>query len=84
MSEREFDVVILGAGPAGEVCAGRLGEMVHAIARPGDFGADMQHYNPHKTFSGPHGGGGPGAGPICVIEKLAPYLPRLAAQLRQE
>jgi glycine dehydrogenase subunit 2 len=45
------------------------------IARPGDFGADMQHYNPHKTFSGPHGGGGPGAGPICVIQKLAPYLP---------
>jgi glycine dehydrogenase subunit 2 len=45
------------------------------IARPGDFGADMQHFNPHKTFSGPHGGGGPGAGPICVTEKLAPYLP---------
>jgi glycine dehydrogenase subunit 2 len=45
------------------------------IARPGDFGADMQHYNPHKTFSGPHGGGGPGAGPICVAEKLRPYLP---------
>jgi glycine dehydrogenase subunit 2 len=46
-----------------------------SVARPGDFGADMQHYNPHKTFSGPHGGGGPGAGPICVVEKLAPYLP---------
>ena len=45
------------------------------IARPGDFGADMQHYNPHKTFSGPHGGGGPGAGPICVTDALAPYLP---------
>ncbi|MEM1305615.1 MAG: aminomethyl-transferring glycine dehydrogenase subunit GcvPB, partial [Planctomycetota bacterium] len=45
------------------------------VTRPGDFGADMQHYNPHKTFSGPHGGGGPGAGPICVAEKLAPYLP---------
>ena len=45
------------------------------ITRPGDFGADMQHYNPHKTFSGPHGGGGPGAGPICVTETLAPYLP---------
>ena len=45
------------------------------IAKPGDFGADMQHYNPHKTFSGPHGGGGPGAGPICVTEKLAPFLP---------
>ena len=33
------------------------------IARPGDFGADLMHFNPHKTFSGPHGGGGPGAGP---------------------
>jgi glycine dehydrogenase subunit 2 len=48
---------------------------VLGIARPGDFGADMMHYNPHKTFSGPHGGGGPGAGPICVTEKLGPYLP---------
>ncbi len=45
------------------------------ITRPGDFGADMMHYNPHKTFSGPHGGGGPGAGPICVRKHLAPYLP---------
>ena len=43
--------------------------------RPGDFGADMMHFNPHKTFSGPHGGGGPGAGPICVAQKLGPYLP---------
>lgn len=45
------------------------------IARPGDFGADMMHFNPHKTFSGPHGGGGPGAGPIAVRSMLAPYLP---------
>ncbi|HZZ74219.1 MAG TPA: aminomethyl-transferring glycine dehydrogenase subunit GcvPB [Pirellulales bacterium] len=45
------------------------------IARPGDFGADMMHFNPHKTFSGPHGGGGPGAGPIAVTAELAPYLP---------
>jgi glycine dehydrogenase subunit 2 len=45
------------------------------IARPGDFGADMMHFNPHKTFSGPHGGGGPGAGPICVREDLGPFLP---------
>lgn len=44
-------------------------------ARPGDFGADMMHYNPHKTFSGPHGGGGPGAGPICVRADLGQYLP---------
>ncbi len=45
------------------------------IARPGDFGADMMHFNPHKTFSGPHGGGGPGAGPICVGPHLEPFLP---------
>jgi glycine dehydrogenase subunit 2 len=45
------------------------------ITRPGDFGADLMHFNPHKTFSGPHGGGGPGSGPIAVTEKLRPYLP---------
>ncbi|MCI0702464.1 MAG: aminomethyl-transferring glycine dehydrogenase subunit GcvPB [Planctomycetia bacterium] len=45
------------------------------ITRPGDFGADMQHYNVHKTFTGPHGGGGPGSGPIAVRDFLAPYLP---------
>jgi len=45
------------------------------ITRPGDFGADLMHFNPHKTFSGPHGGGGPGAGPIAVAQKLADYLP---------
>ena len=45
------------------------------ITRPGDFGVDLMHFNPHKTFSGPHGGGGPGAGPIAVAERLAPFLP---------
>jgi glycine dehydrogenase subunit 2 len=43
--------------------------------RPADFGADLMHINVHKTFSIPHGGGGPGAGPICVRDFLAPYLP---------
>ncbi|MHC4975978.1 MAG: aminomethyl-transferring glycine dehydrogenase subunit GcvPB [Planctomycetota bacterium] len=43
--------------------------------RPGDFGADAMHYNTHKTFSTPHGCGGPGSGPIVVTEELAPYLP---------
>jgi glycine dehydrogenase subunit 2 len=52
------------------------------IARPGDFGADMMHFNPHKTFSGPHGGGGPGAGPIAVTQELEPYLP--SPVVRQE
>src|SRR5262245_10889978 len=45
------------------------------ITRPGDFGADMQHYNVHKTFTGPHGAGGPGSGPIAVRKHLAPFLP---------
>ena len=45
------------------------------VTRPGDFGVDMMHYNVHKTFTGPHGAGGPGAGPIAVREPLAPFLP---------
>src|SRR5205807_687937 len=45
------------------------------ITRPGDFGVDMMHYNVHKTFTGPHGAGGPGAGPIAVRARLAPFLP---------
>lgn len=44
-------------------------------ARPGDMGADIFHFNLHKTFSTPHGGGGPGAGPLAVSEALVPYLP---------
>ncbi|QSG11583.1 Glycine cleavage system protein P (pyridoxal-binding), C-terminal domain [Halapricum desulfuricans] len=44
-------------------------------ARPGDMGFDVMHYNVHKTFATPHGGGGPGAGPVGVREDLAPYLP---------
>lgn len=45
------------------------------VARPGDFGVDVMHLNLHKTFSTPHGGGGPGAGPVCCAEKLLPFLP---------
>jgi glycine dehydrogenase subunit 2 len=45
------------------------------IARPGDFGADALHLNLHKTFSTPHGGGGPGAGPVAVKRELEPFLP---------
>jgi len=45
------------------------------LSRPGDYGADVCHVNLHKTFAIPHGGGGPGMGPICANEKLAPYLP---------
>jgi len=45
------------------------------LARPGDYGADVSHFNLHKTFCIPHGGGGPGMGPIGVKKHLAPYLP---------
>jgi glycine dehydrogenase subunit 2 len=45
------------------------------ILRPGDVGIDVMHYNLHKTFSTPHGGGGPGSGPVGVSEKLADFLP---------
>jgi glycine dehydrogenase subunit 2 len=45
------------------------------VARPGDFGVDVLHLNLHKTFSTPHGGGGPGAGPVCVKKALEPFLP---------
>ncbi len=45
------------------------------VARPGDIGADVIHLNLHKTFSTPHGGGGPGCGPCCCTEELAEFLP---------
>ena len=45
------------------------------VARPGDFGVDVMHLNLHKTFSTPHGGGGPGAGPVLVKKHLEPFLP---------
>jgi glycine dehydrogenase subunit 2 len=45
-------------------------------ARPGDMGFDIMHYNVHKTFATPHGGGGPGAGPVGVVSDLAAFLPK--------
>ncbi|HPT83089.1 MAG TPA: aminomethyl-transferring glycine dehydrogenase subunit GcvPB [Limnochordia bacterium] len=48
---------------------------IMGIVRPGDTGFDVVHFNLHKTFSTPHGGGGPGAGPIVVSKQLAPFLP---------
>ncbi len=45
------------------------------LCRPGDYGADVCHLNLHKTFAIPHGGGGPGMGPICAADHLAPFLP---------
>jgi glycine dehydrogenase subunit 2 len=49
---------------------------VMGISRPGDMGFDIVHFNLHKSFSTPHGGGGPGSGPVAVRAELEPYLPR--------
>jgi glycine dehydrogenase subunit 2 len=48
---------------------------VMGLSRPGDMGFDIVHFNLHKSFTQPHGGGGPGAGPIAVSERVAPFLP---------
>jgi glycine dehydrogenase subunit 2 len=49
---------------------------IMGICRPGDMGFDIVHFNLHKSFTQPHGGGGPGAGPIAVSERIEPYLPK--------
>lgn len=56
-------------------CDGANMNAILGVARPGDMGFDALHINLHKTFSTPHGGGGPGAGPVCVSNELAQYLP---------
>jgi glycine cleavage system P protein (glycine dehydrogenase) subunit 2 len=54
------------------------------IAKPGLMGIDVMHMNLHKTFSTPHGGGGPGSGPVAVCEKLVPFLPRPTIERRSD
>jgi glycine dehydrogenase subunit 2 len=49
---------------------------IMGICRPGDMGFDIVHFNLHKSFTQPHGGGGPGAGPIAVSDRIEPFLPR--------
>jgi len=56
-------------------CDGANLNALLGIARPGDMGIDVMHFNLHKTFSTPHGGGGPGSGPVGVTQDLAPFLP---------
>ena len=75
--ERDIQEVarILHAGGAQLYMDGANMNALAGIARPGDFGVDVMHLNLHKTFSTPHGGGGPGAGPVAVREHLAPFLP---------
>jgi glycine dehydrogenase subunit 2 len=57
---------------------------VMGLSRPGDMGFDIVHFNLHKSFTQPHGGGGPGSGPIATSERIAPYLPRPLVVRRED
>jgi glycine dehydrogenase subunit 2 len=57
---------------------------VMGLSRPGDMGFDIVHFNLHKSFTQPHGGGGPGAGPIAVSDRIAPFLPRPLVVRRED
>ncbi len=70
----EIAKLIHGAGGKVYMDGANLNALM-GISRPGDFGVDIMHFNLHKTFSTPHGTGGPGAGPIGVTDELEPYLP---------
>jgi glycine dehydrogenase len=71
---REICDIVHGHGGQVYTDGANLNALV-GLARPGDFGSDVSHLNLHKTFCIPHGGGGPGVGPVAVKAHLAPYLP---------
>lgn len=71
----EIEKLIHGCGGLMYMDGANLNALL-GIVKPADMGFDCIHINLHKTFSTPHGGGGPGAGPVCVSDKLIPYLPK--------
>lgn len=72
-----FKIAEIVHGKGGLIyCDGANMNALMGIARPGDMGTDILHLNLHKTFSTPHGGGGPGAGPVGVSRELLPFLPK--------
>jgi len=73
-SVREMCAIVHDAGGQVYLDGANMNAMV-GLCRPGDFGADICHLNLHKTFAIPHGGGGPGMGPICAAGHLAEFLP---------
>jgi glycine dehydrogenase len=73
-SIRDVCAAVHGAGGQVYVDGANLNALV-GLAQPGEFGADVSHLNLHKTFCIPHGGGGPGVGPVAVRAHLAPFLP---------
>lgn len=75
--ERDIETIVQCVHDCGGLVYGDGANMnaLAGVVRPGDLGIDVMHYNLHKTFSTPHGGGGPGSGPLGASEKLALYLP---------
>ncbi len=71
---KEICALVHGHGGRVYVDGANMNALV-GVAAPGEFGGDVSHLNLHKTFCIPHGGGGPGVGPVCVVADLVPYLP---------
>jgi glycine dehydrogenase subunit 2 len=71
----EIERIVHGAGATLYYDGANLNAIM-GICRPGDMGFDIVHFNLHKSFTQPHGGGGPGAGPVAVSDRIEPYLPR--------
>ncbi len=82
--ESRIEVIARMVHDAGALlyCDGANMNAILGICRPGDMGFDAMHFNLHKTFSTPHGGGGPGSGPVAVKKFLEPYLPAPAVVAR--
>jgi glycine dehydrogenase subunit 2 len=80
---KEIVDIIHGCGGLMYMDGANMNAML-GVAKPADLGFDVMHYNLHKTFSTPHGGGGPGSGPVAANEKLAPYLPGPIVDILEE
>ncbi len=79
----EIEKLIHGCGGLMYMDGANLNALL-GIASPGSMGFDCVHINLHKTFATPHGGGGPGAGPVCVSDKLVPFLPNPVIELQND
>jgi glycine dehydrogenase subunit 2 len=79
----EITAIVHEAGGLNYMDGANMNAML-GVARPGDMGFDVCHLNLHKTFSTPHGGGGPGAGPVCCREFLSPFLPASGVESTDE
>ncbi|MBI5958915.1 MAG: aminomethyl-transferring glycine dehydrogenase subunit GcvPB, partial [Chloroflexi bacterium] len=80
---KEIVDVIHGCGGLVYMDGANMNAML-GVAKPAELGFDVMHYNLHKTFSTPHGGGGPGSGPVAVVEKMLPFLPGPIASIIEE